>query len=143
MPSRREQILQALFAALSAIPGPRVLRNEVSPERVPAGGVLILRDGDPGEPDVLLSPPEWVYRHRAEIEVVVDAPTATACDQAFDELVAAIGGVLAADRTLGGLCDWVEAEAPAPLDIAIDGAPGLKAAVLLVVLDYGTADPLS
>jgi hypothetical protein len=143
MPSKREQILRALFVALAAIPGPRVLRNETLPERVPADGVLILRDGDPGEPDVLLSPPEWVYRHRAEVEVVVDGMNARTRDRLFDDLLAAIGGAIAADRTLGGLCDWVEAEAPAPLDIRIDGAPGLKAAVLPVVLNYGAADPLS
>ena len=30
----------------------------------------------------------------------------------FDTLTASIGAAIAGDRTLGGLCDWVEAEAP-------------------------------
>ena len=143
MASKREEILQALFGALTAISGPRVSRNDPLPERVPATGAIILRDGDPGEPDVLLSPPEWVYAHRAEIEVVVDRATPPERDAVFDGLMIAIGNAIAADRTLGGLCDWVEAEAPAPIDVVVEGAPGLKAAVVPVVLHYGTADPLS
>jgi hypothetical protein len=50
---------------------------------------------------------------------------------------------LAADRTLGSSCDWVEAEAPRPVDLPIDGAASLKAAVILVVLHYTSPDPLS
>ncbi|PKP68102.1 MAG: acyl-CoA transferase, partial [Alphaproteobacteria bacterium HGW-Alphaproteobacteria-5] len=53
-----------------------------------------------------------------------------------------IGTALAADRTLGGLCDWAEAEAPEPVDMPIEGAAALKAAVVTVVLHYATPDPL-
>ena len=45
---------------------------------------------------------------------------------AFDSLIAAIGTALEADRTLGGLCDWVEPEAPASVDLPIEGAAALK-----------------
>ena len=48
----------------------------------------------------------------------------------------------AADRTLGGLCDWAEAKAPRPIDLAVDGAATLKAAVIPIVLHYASADPL-
>ena len=61
---------------------------------------------------------------------------------ASDTLCASIGTALAADRTLGGLCDWVEAEAPRPVDLPVEGAASLKAAVIPVVLHYSTADPL-
>lgn len=64
-------------------------------------------------------------------------------DTAFDTLCASIGGAIAADRTLGGLCDWVEAEAPRPVDLPVEGAASLKAAVIPVVLHYTTADPLA
>ena len=63
-------------------------------------------------------------------------------DAAFDSLAAGVGLVLSADRTLGGLCNWVEAEAPRPVDLAIDGAAALKAAVIPIVLHYASADPL-
>ena len=55
-------------------------------------------------------------------------------DAAFDALLVGVGTTLSADRTLGGLCDWVDAEALRPVDLAIDGAAALKAAVIPVVL---------
>ena len=48
-----------------------------------------------------------------------------------------------ASTTLGGLCDWVEAEAPRPVDLPVEGAASLKAAVIPVVLHYSTADQLA
>ena len=137
--STREAILQALHVLMQNQPAP-VLRGEVLPERVPPAGLLILRDGDPGEPAVTLSPLRYHYQHHAEVEAVVQAGTGR--DTAFDELAAGVGTALSADRTLGGLCDWVEAEAPRPVDLAIDGAAALKAAVIPIVLHYATADPL-
>ncbi len=134
----RESTLQALLAALQTIPA-TVLRGEVLPERVPAGGLLILRDGEPGEPEVTLSPLAYHYQHQAEVEAVVQG---AARDADFDTLTASIGAALAADRTLGGLCDWVEAEAPRPVDLPVEGGPALKAAVIPVVLLYSTADAL-
>jgi len=140
MTTLRETILSALHALLQSQPAP-ILRGEVLPERVPAAGLLILRDGDPGEPAVTLSPLTYHYQHRAEIEAVVQSGNGR--DAVFDMLVAGVGTALASDRTLGGLCDWVEAEAPQPVDLPIEGAATLKAAVIPVVLHYSTSDPLA
>jgi len=60
----------------------------------------------------------------------------------FDSLCASVGAALAEDRTLGGLCDWVEAEAPQPVDLPVDGGTSLKAALITIVLQYSTQDPL-
>ena len=139
LPTPREAILAALHARLSALPA-TTLRGDVLPERVPTDGLLILRDGDPGDPEVTLSPLRNHYQHRAEIEAVVQGADR---DAAFDRLCAGVGAAIAADRTLGGLCDWVEAEAPRPVDLPVDGAAGLKAAVIPIVLHYSTADPLT
>jgi hypothetical protein len=138
MPTPRETILAALRARLSTLPA-TALRGEVLPERVPAAGLLILRDGEPGEPEVTLSPLEYHWRHRAELEAVVQSPDR---DTTFAALCASIGAAISADRTLGGRCDWVEAEAPRPVDLPVEGAASLKAAVIPVVLHYSTADPL-
>ena len=118
-----------------------VLRDEVLPERIPPAGLIILRDGQPGEPEVTLSPLRYHYQHRAELEVVVQTPNGRA--SAFDNLIVAIGTALEADRTLGGLCDWVEAEAPASVDLPVEGAVSLKAAVITVLLHYTTTGPLA
>ena len=140
MASKRELVLAALHAQLQTLAAPS-LRGDVLPERIPATGLIILRDGNPGEPEVTLSPLTWVYEHRAELEVVIQAGSGR--DALFDALTADIGAVLASDRTLGGLCDWVEAEAPEPVDLPIEGAAALKAAVIIVVLHYATTDPLT
>ena len=140
MSTIRETILAALLARLQALAAP-VLRGDVLPERIPATGMIILRDGKPGEPEVTLSPLTYFYEHRAELEVVIQAGVGR--DGLFDTPTASIGAALAADRTLGGLCDWVDAEAPEPVDLPIEGATALKAAVITVVLHYATQDPLT
>jgi len=157
MPTSRETILTALHTLLQTLTA-TALRGDVLPERVPAAGLLILRDGEPGEPEVTLSPLRYHYQHRAEIEAVVQGEVRSAQqmqgsggpfqgtndrDAAFDTLTASIGTAIAADRTLGGLCGWVEAEAPRPVDLPVEGAASLKAAVIPVVLHYSTADPLA
>ena len=140
MPTHRETIFAALLARLQPLAA-LTLRDEVLPERIPVAGLIILRDGQPGEPEVTLSPLRYHYQHRAEMEVVVQASNGRA--SAFDTLIADIGAALESDRTLGGLCDWVEPEAPASVDLPIEGAAALKAAVITVVLHYSTTGPLA
>lgn len=140
MPTTFETVLAALHTRLQSLAA-LTLRDEVLPERIPAEGLIILRDGQPGEPEVTLSPLRYHYQHRAELEVVVQAGTGRAT--AFGSLIAAIAEALEADRTLGGLCDWVEPEAPASVDLPIEGAAALKAAVITVILHYSTTGPLA
>lgn len=142
MPSLREQVLAELFLQIQQVPSATVKREEPLPEKVPAGGLVILRDGDPGEPEVLLSPLTYLWQHRAEIEVVVQRPASEGAS-ALDALLSDLGIALSADRTLGGLVDWVEWSAPQTRDLAIDGAAGLKGAVVTVTLHYASSDPLS
>ena len=140
--TNRESILQALFALLQTITDVTVLRNEALPEKIPDGGLIILRDGDPGEPETLLSPLSYYWQHRALVEAIVQKGDQATRDLALDTLYRKISLAIASDRTLGGLCDWVEAEAPRPVDLPVEGAASLKAAVIPVVLHYSTADPL-
>ena len=142
MPTLRETILQALLAALQTMPAAAVLREEVLPERIPAGGLVILRDCDPGTPEVTLSPLQYHYEHRVEVEVIVQGKTPAIRATNFDTLLQAIGTAIAADRTLGGLCNWLEAQAPQPVDMPVEGAAALKAAIIPVILTYSMADPL-
>jgi len=142
MPTLRETILQALLAALQTVPGATVLRGEILPERIPVGGLIILRDGDPGTPEVTFSPLQYHYDHHAEVEVIVQGKTPPDSDAAYDVLLISLGAAIMIDRNLGGLCDWVEAEAPQPVDLPVKGAEPMKAAIVPVVLTYTTADPL-
>lgn len=143
MPSIRETILTRLYASLQLQLLPRLVdlrRNDVLPTRIDPQGLVILRDGDPGEPEFTMSPLRYHYQHRAEIEVFVQAGSGR--EALFDELCQSIGAAVVADRTLGGLCDWVEAEAPAPDDTPQEGAITFRAAVIGVRLHYATPDPL-
>jgi hypothetical protein len=141
--SYMEQVLKALVAQIeqAAPAGVEVLRNAILPTRIPAKGLVIVRDGDPGEPEVLMSPPYYYYEHVAEVEIIVDRPAGVQ-DTVFDELKQAVGAAIEADRTLGGLCDYVIGQAPAPMLLPIDGGEGFKAATIPVVLMYGSPDPL-
>jgi hypothetical protein len=140
MESPRETILTALKDLLSTVSCVSVLRGEVLPERIPPAGLIILRDGNPGEPGVTLSPLVYHYQHRAELEVIVQ--TGEDRDTRFDRLIGRIGAAIAADRTLHGLCDWIEAEAPEPVDLPIEGGATMKAAVVPLILHYATNDAL-
>lgn len=146
MSSKRERILAALMAALEASLLPSaaraVERGSPLPTTIPRGGLVILRDGEPGEPEVTLSPLAYHYSHRAEAEVFVQADQATR-DEKFDALAVKIGEAVAADRTLGGLCDWVEAQAPRPADLPVEGGAPIKAAIVPIALYYTTTDPLT
>jgi hypothetical protein len=71
--SKAEQILDALKALLETVPGAVVERNSVLPEKIPDGGLIILRDGDPGEPEQALGGfGNAYYQHAVEIEVYVE-----------------------------------------------------------------------
>lgn len=142
--SKPEKVLKALFAVLAAaLPEVKVLRNDAVPEVIPAGGLVIQRDGDPGEPEFLFSPPTWYYEHRAELEVFVDLARAEDRDAAFDAIKRAIGAALAANRTMGGLVDYAVGENPAPLELSGEGLPGVKAGLISVLLPYDSPDPLA
>lgn len=144
MPSRTsETILNALKSALetAAPSGTVVWRNRTVPTMIPAAGLIVLRDGNPGEPEVTLSPPVWSWEHVAEIDVIVEGPN-SARDAQFDVLMQAIGSALSADRTLGGLCDWIEGTAPAPIELADEGADTMKAATIPVAIHFDTQSEL-
>ena len=138
MPSLREQVLAALLARLMTVTGPTVRRNEVLPEKVPAGGLVIVRDGDPGEPEVVLSPLTRLWRHAVPVEVFVQHGDASERDRRLDALAEAVTAALVADRGLGGLADWLDVTPPAIEPLAIEGAAAVLAATLTVTVHYAT-----
>ena len=86
--SKAEQVLEALRAVLETVPGATIERNSVLPEKVPEGGLVILRDGDPGEPERALGGfGNAYYEHAVEIEVYIEDGDAVARDTVFDELL--------------------------------------------------------
>ena len=138
MPSTREAILAALAAQL-ALSGAEVRRNAVLPERVPAHGLVILRDGTPGAPDVTLNPRRAWYQHRVELEAFMPPASVEA---ALDNLVGRIGAALAHDDSLGGRVELMTPSAPEVQPVAVEGGTPFLAAALAVTLEYQLTDPL-
>jgi hypothetical protein len=133
--SKAEQVLDAPEAV--------VQRNSVLPEKVPDGGLIIVRDGDPGEPEQALGGfGNAYYQHAIEIEVYVEEGGAGARDAAFDALLQQIGVALEADSTLGGLAFGLTYGRPEPAIEAVAGTPATKSATLTLTVDYGTDAPL-
>ena len=141
--SKAEQVLGALGVALGSIAA-AIERNSALPEKIPAGGLIILRDGDPGEPEQALGGfGNAYYQHAVEIEVYVEEGDAAARDAAFDDLLQQIGAALEADPTLGGLAFGLTYGRPEPSIEAVAGAPALKTGTILIMLDYEAETPLS
>jgi len=64
--SKAEQVLDALKALLETVPDAVVERNSVLPEKI-GGGLIILRDGDPGNPEQALGGfGSTYYQHAVE-----------------------------------------------------------------------------
>jgi len=142
--SKAEQVLDALKGLLETLPGAAVERNSVLPEKVPDGGLIILRGGDPGEPEQALGGfGSTYYQHAIDIEVYVEDGDAVARDAAFDDLLQQIGVALEADPTLGELAFGLTYGRPEAAIEAIAGAPAIKAATLTVTVDYESDAPLS
>jgi hypothetical protein len=142
--SKAEQMLEALKTLLQTLPGATVQRNSAVPEKILDGGLIILRDGDPGEPEQALGGFGSTYcQHAVEIEVYVEEGDAAARDAAFDGLLQEIGVALEADPTLGGLAFGLTYGRPETSIEAIGGAPAIKSATLSVTVDYETDAPLA
>ncbi len=134
--SKREEVLQALYERLSALTGVDVRRNEVLPLKIPANGLVVLRDGNIGEPLFLLSPPRYIFQHRAEIEVLMQKVSPADRGSILDSLLEKIGRLIMVDPTLSGRIDYMHAEPPEFSEEPIEGGITIKAAIVPIVLEY-------
>jgi hypothetical protein len=137
MSSQRETVLAAVEALLVAtLPGADVGRNRSFSTRIGVGGAVIMTDGDPGEPEVDLSPINYTYQHR--IPLMFAAPDRSTLEALFASLRTAVE----ADRFLGGLCGWLETEAPQTDSLDGSGVEAQAEASAAVVAEYSTPSPL-
>lgn len=143
MTTTTEQVLSALADRLRTIPDVSVERNAALPERIPVAGLLILRDGDPGEPDRALGGFETVYySHAAALELYAEGGNAAMRDADFDALLASVGAALAADPTLGGLVFGMRYGRPEVATDPVPGAAAIKTGTMPIVLEFEAPSPL-
>ena len=145
MASKREQVLSRLLTQLQTIQTAtlKVYRNLDKPQAVPAAGMVIMRDGDSPEPEVLLSPLTYIYEHEVTVEALIQDATPATRDSKMDALLVSLGTAIIADRSLGGLAEWVEPSAPDILEDPIEGAATVRAATVRVMVRYSTTNPLN
>ena len=137
--SKSEQVLEAIKALLVTVPNAKVERNTAVPEKIPTGGLIVLRDGDPGDPETALGGFGGVYySHEIEIELYIEQGDATVRDAAFDILVQSIGTVLEADLTLDGLAFGMSYARPEINTESVSGAPAIKTGTITMIVEYET-----
>lgn len=142
--SKREQVVTAVKALIAAaLPMAEVTRNPAKAERIAPGGSVIVRDGDPGEPEVDLSPLTYNYTHRIPLEIAAYESASKSREEVLDDLLTRIGAAVAANRTLGGLCQFLEAEAPNSDDLDAAGALAGRWAEAVIVASYAASSPLN
>ncbi len=142
--SARETAIGALHDVLATAlagrsPAPPVLRGETVPQRLPAGRLVIVRDGETVQETTILSPLAFAIEHRAEVEVTVAGTTPAARAALLDALLVDIGAAIAADRTLGGAVEWAQPGSPEFQDVEFEGAAAARAALIPVTLWFTVA----
>ena len=136
MSSIRETALQALLAVLQTVPTITVKRNEVLPVKIPDNGLIILFDGEVTVAETLLSPLRYFIQHRAEVQVAVQKPAASARDAALDAILTSIAAAIVGNPRLNSTVDVAMLEAPQVTDEPVEGAAGLKIATVPVMMEY-------
>jgi len=73
----------------------------------------------------------------------VSHPDGAERDARMDVLLKRFSELVSADRTLGGVVEFTQIHPPKFEEVAPDGAVGIKACTLDVVMHYASSDPLS
>jgi hypothetical protein len=145
--SKKLDILKALkLRTAVAVPLAEVVGldgEEAAPSRVPAGGRIVIRTGEPGEPEIDLSPLAYNWSHRIPIEFTAAETAELTSEEALDAMLVRFGNAIAADRSLGGLCEWISITAPGSEDIYTEGAAPPRGAELVLTVNYVTNSELS
>lgn len=132
------KVINAILTGLSAaLTGVAQVSEEESRQIDLDTGAVIIRRGEAGEPDVILSPRSYAYEHLIPLEIV--APSRAEVDR----ILGLIGDWIDANRSLGGLCDWLDSDAP-KTDVAEQfGTDTYPYALVDLAASYTTPSPLS
>ena len=137
MKSKSENILEALFAALQTMEDVEVQRNTAVPVAIPESGLLILRDGEFGEPESSLGGfADYYFSHKADLEVYVQEGSQALRDTQSDEILQKVYAAFSSNITLGGLVLGMEITRDTSRLEPIEGAEAIKFISLNITLEY-------
>lgn len=143
MTSKLQEVAAAIEAlVVAALPGSDVARNRLKPIEIPAGGSVDLTDGEPGEPELDLSPLRYNYAHAFPLFFAAPETASLTAVEALDAMHVAVGAAVEADRTLGGLVDFLETVAPQIEVNETAGAASTAQSEAAIVAHYATSSPL-
>ncbi len=136
--SKRELAINAVISTLKSSATFEVQRNTPIPTTALSTGLIVVRDGESGEPEVTMSPTQYHYEHKIDLEVF---GVGANLDTALDLMLESIATALEANTTLNGAVDNLYLTAP-DFDLTIDSSIRCKAAIINVVVFYSTNSPL-
>jgi hypothetical protein len=114
-------------------------KDASKPTRFGPNGCVIGHPGEPGEPDVDLSPLTYNYQHRIWLEVI--GPNG-AGGEPLDAMLETLGTAIAADPFLGGLCQFFSPDAPDFNDRSTEAVASTNWATVPLLAEYSTQNPL-
>lgn len=143
--SKRLDVLRAVKAMIvAALPGCDVLGlsdDAERPKRLAANGTAIVRDGTPDLIGTDLSPPLYHYEHDIPVELAAYQSTTDLRDR-LDAMASPIGAAIAADPSLGGLCNHIEVTPLDMADLTLPGGAVQAGAEFSIIAHYHTGAPL-
>ncbi|MGI9499866.1 MAG: hypothetical protein ACR2P3_07505 [Geminicoccaceae bacterium] len=129
-------------ALMVALPDAQVFRNEARPQDASTAPVVILNDGDPGDPESTLGVRVWSFQHQTEVEIILQSHDNDTRDAEIDDISTAIATAILADTTIGGTVNYAQASAPTVDHEQADaGAEPHVSALIFVELWYDSASP--
>lgn len=148
MTTTREQILAAIYDLLPATGTVIKSRNLVDADEAGQDAIVTLYDGECNVAETILSPVQYYMEMRPSITVLVQSSKEAYRRSLLDGLLASIQTALLADRTLGGLCDWMELQPPDLSDDAVNGPDQISAgapakyARIVPIINYVTTSSI-
>lgn len=144
--SKHQAVAAAVKALVkAALPVARVTGmdlKEAKPTTIGDLGQAIVRSGDPGDPEVDMSPPTWWWERSFPIELAAKDEPARSAQEVLAEMAMKIGAAIARDRTLGKLCIYLDATAPTDGELDERGTAPIAWCDFAIVASYSTTSPL-
>ena len=144
--SKHQQVADAVKALVkAALPVSTVTGmdlEEAKPTMVGDLGQAIVRFGDPGEPEIDLSPPTWWWDRNFPIELAAKDEPGRPAREVLAEMAKQVGDAIQADPYLGGLCSWLDASAPVSGEVDQRGAAPIAWCDFAIIASYSTTSPL-
>jgi hypothetical protein len=144
--SKRLDVLLAVKALIvAALPDADVQgidSEDAAPDRIGPNGRAYVESGDPGAPEIDLSPLSYNYEHQIPVYLDGVAGGGLTAEQAVDAMADKVSAAIEADRFLGGLVDFLDATAPPGNDDYIDAASSSAGLSLTITASYSTTHPL-